>query len=123
MARKSARKPQHSVIHLRLEPKLHGQLRQAADRRRATLVTEIRARLLDSFDTTEQRGFEAIRLDMEVVWARFSARHLRLKLEEELVEKLMRTRDPEIATLARLWMQHKADEERQSPTQSKGATS
>jgi len=109
------RKPSDLVhINLRLREDLRRQLEAAAKQRNATLSNEIRWRLEDSFKQDTLRVLEDVGYDMQVCWARFSARHLRLDLEKELVEELARADDlAKVKTLAQLWLQHGSKEQLQ----------
>jgi hypothetical protein len=111
------RQPQPShrnVIHLRLPEDLHAQIQRAADQHHVSATAEVRTRLLASFEDDRRRGLERITTDLQVCWARFSARFLRLQLDEELVAELAGAQDPEkIKTLARLWLEHRTIEQRQ----------
>jgi hypothetical protein len=112
------RKPrpaQRNILHLRLDEGLHERLQQEADRHRFTLTNEVRVRLLDSLDSVTARGFEDIRQSMEICWARFSARFLRMELADQLADAVMRDEaaaPDEIKALARLIVEHRAIEQR-----------
>jgi hypothetical protein len=101
-------------VNLRLREDLRQQLETAAKQKNTTLSNEIRWRLEDSFQRETVRGFEDILYDMQVVWARFGARYMRLDLEKELAEQLMHATDlPKVKTLAREWLRAGAIEQRQ----------
>jgi hypothetical protein len=104
-----------NVIHLRFDDRTRARLQQEADRHHLTLVAEIRARVLDSFDRDTKRGFEVLLQDMEINWARFPARFLRMDLGDQLADAVTRGHDPQlIKTLARLIIEHRAIERRSS---------
>jgi hypothetical protein len=105
---------QRNVIHLRLDEGLRQQLQWEADRHRFTLTNEIRVRLLDSLDRDTRRSLDDIRADMEICWARFSARFLRMELADQLADAVVKGEQPRIQTLARLIVQHRATEQRDS---------
>jgi hypothetical protein len=101
-------------INLRMREDLRQQLENAAKQHNATLSNEIRWRLEDSFKRDTLRKLEDITYDMQVCWARFSARFTRLDLEQALVEELKRAEDlAKIKTLAKLWIDHGAEEQHQ----------
>ena len=87
------------------------------------LVREIRYRLEDSLDAIlereDKRGFREIREDMEICWARFSTRFLRMELAEELADAVMKGEDADrIKRVARLIIEHRAAEVRMSRSES-----
>jgi hypothetical protein len=109
---------QRNVLHLRLDETLRQQLQREADKRRFTLTNEVRVRLLDSLDDGDRRGFEDIRRDMEICWARFSARFLRMELADQLADAVMSGAPPDkIQNLARLIIEHRATEQRATDEQ------
>jgi hypothetical protein len=114
--RKQTPQPSHrNVIHLRIDESLRERLQQAADTHRCSLVREIRNRLLDSLDDITGRGFEDIRRDMEICWARFSARFLRMELGDQLADAVVKGEEPgRVKTLARLIIEHRTTEQRPS---------
>ena len=113
--------PSPNIIHLRLDEGLRERLRQEAERHRFTVTNEIRVRLLDSFDTSDALSFNNIRLDMEICWARFSTRFLRMELAEQLADEVLKKGDQQrIETLARLIAEHRKTEERPTPGESNG---
>jgi Arc-like DNA binding dprotein len=103
-------------LSLRLEEDLRQQLARAAEAHRISLSREIHLRLKDSFARETTRTLEKLIIDMETIWARFNARFLRLDLETALAEKLAACRElpPDIASLARLWIAHRAQEQQPS---------
>jgi hypothetical protein len=101
---------------LRLDETTRARLQQEADRHHLTLVAEIRTRVLDSFDRDVKRGLDDIRQDMEINWARFAARFLRIDLADQLADAVVRGDDPQsIKTLARLIIEHRSHERRVTP--------
>lgn len=113
MAKPRTSKPRIGVrINLPLREDLYQKLSQAAASHHFPITNEIRIRLEDSFTRDTKRGYEALLLDQETIWARYAARFLRLSLEEELAIKLAECKElpVEIASLARLWLKHRADE-------------
>jgi hypothetical protein len=103
-------------LSLRLQENLRQRLAREAEAHRISLSREIHLRLEDSFQRETNRGLEKIVVDMETCWLRFSARFLRLDLEDVLAEKLTACKElpPEIAALARVWLAHRAQEQRPS---------
>jgi hypothetical protein len=103
-------------LSLRLQENLRRRLEREAENHRISLSREIHLRLEDSFQRETNRNLEKLIVDMETCWLRFSARFLRLDLEDVLAEKLAACRElpPEIAALARLWLTHRAAEQRPS---------
>jgi hypothetical protein len=103
-------------LSLRLQENLRQRLEREALNHRISLSREIHLRLEDSFQRETNRNLEKLVVDMETSWLRFSARFLRLDLEEVLAEKLAACKElpPEIAALARLWLAHRAQEQRPS---------
>jgi hypothetical protein len=90
-------------------------LQREADRHRFTLTNEVRVRLLDSLDSDIRRSLDHIRSDMEICWARFSARFLRVDLADQIADAVAKNEDPgRIKTLARLIIEHRATEQRTS---------
>jgi hypothetical protein len=105
-----------NVIHLRFDDATRDRLQQEADRHHLTLVAEIRARVLDSFDRDIRRGYEDILQSMDVCWARFQARYLRMELGDQLADAITRGDDPQVLkTLARLIIEHRTIERRADP--------
>jgi hypothetical protein len=101
-------------INLRLQERLRQRLAQEAERHGFSLTNEIRIRLEDSFEAGDKRGLESIRADMDISWGRFAARFLRLELEEKLATEIMRGESiTQIRLLAKLWLDHRAEEQRQ----------
>jgi hypothetical protein len=103
----------HEVAHinLRLREPLRRALEREAHKHRFSLNNEIRLRLEDSLEKKDApRTLDTIRLDMELVWARYSNRFLLLDLEEQLATALAQTKDPEVAKLAHVWLLHRARE-------------
>ena len=101
-------------INLRMREDLRQQLENAAKQHNATISNEIRWRLEDSFKRDTLRNLEDITDSMQICWARYSNRHLRLDLERELAEALTRAEDlAKVKTLAKLWLHHGSEEQRQ----------
>ncbi len=86
----ASKKPQKPGIHvnLMLAPELHAKIQARANRQASTVSNVIRIMILESFERQTEQSLESIRQDMEIVWARFSARFIRLELEEQLVDAL-----------------------------------
>jgi hypothetical protein len=106
--------PHRNVLHVRLDDALRQQLQQAADRRRIPLVRELRNRLLDSFGQDDNRNLSDLTLDMQICWARFSARFLSRDLADQLAEAVMAGEDAgRLKNLARLILETRATEQRQ----------
>jgi hypothetical protein len=102
-----------NVIHLRIDDALHNRLTGAADQHRATVTTEIRHRLLTSFERDTHRALDDIKSDMEICWARWSARTTRMDLADQLADAVIRGTDPAaIKTLAQLIVRHREEERR-----------
>lgn len=107
--------PYLQVIHIRIRDELRRKLEREAKKHGFPLNNEIRIRLEDSFARGDaRRTIDDAAMDMQICWERYSARFLRLDLEEQLAEAIVRSDDlTQIQTLARLWLQHRADEQRQ----------
>jgi hypothetical protein len=107
--------PRHHVIHIRIRDELRRKLEREAFKHHFSLNNEIRIRLEDSFTRGDAlRTVDDAAMDMQVCWARFSARFLRLELEERLAEEIARGEDlTKIKTLAKLWLERRATEQRQ----------
>jgi hypothetical protein len=97
---------------LRIRESLRSRLLREAERHHFTLNNEIRIRLEDSLNRDAVRVFDNIADDMQINWARFSNRLLLLSLEDQLADALAKTTDPEVASLAKLWLQHREQERR-----------
>ena len=105
--------PRPAALHLRLAPELQVLIQQAADAHRTTLSNEIRLRLIASFERDNLRALEDIRYDMEVCWARWSARTTRMDLADQLADAVVRGADPQsVQTIARLIVKHREEERR-----------
>jgi hypothetical protein len=105
--------PRPAALHLRLAPELQVLIQQAADAHRTTLSNEIRLRLIASFERDNLRALEDIRYDMEVCWARWSARTTRMDLADQLADAVVRGTDSAaIKTLAQLIIRHRDEERR-----------
>jgi hypothetical protein len=118
------RKP-HDTTHisLRLREELRRRLEQSAAQRRLTLTSEIRIRLEDSLDIEPESDLRAIVDDLKINWLRYSARHLRIDLADQLADVLAKNEDlkkidnedtKKIRTLTRLIIEHRATEQRPS---------
>jgi hypothetical protein len=108
-----SRQPQETVsVTLRIRERLRARLEHEAQRHRFSLNNEIRIRLEDSFERRDAvRSLSDVVDDLQINWARFSARFLRLDLEQQLAEAITQTNDLEkIRTLARLWLRHREQE-------------
>jgi hypothetical protein len=102
-----------NVIHLRLPGDLYEQLQRGADAHQCTLTNEIRVRLLASLEDDTLRALEDIKSDMEICWARWSARTTRMDLADQLADAVVRGADPQsVQTLARLIVRHRDEERR-----------
>ena len=101
-------------VNLRIRETLRAKLERAAHQHRFSLNNEIRLRLEDSFERHDiARALSDIVDDLQINWARYGHRFLRLRLEDELAEAIARTNDlAQIRTLARLWLNHRDQERR-----------
>jgi hypothetical protein len=107
------RLPRPAALHLRLAPELQVLIQQAADAHHTTLSNEIRLRLIASFERDNLRALEDIKTDMEICWARWSARTTRMDLADQLADAVVRGTDPQsIQTIARLIVRHRDEERR-----------
>jgi hypothetical protein len=108
--------PESVHLSLRLLEGLRRRLEREAENHRISLSREIHLRLEDSFQRETSRTFEKLIADLEICWLRYSARFLRLELEEQLAADLAACKElpPQIATRARLWLAHRAQEQRPS---------
>jgi hypothetical protein len=108
------RQPHEPVqIKLRLAEPLRRKLEREAQRHHFTLNNEIRIRLEDSLeDKQPTRKLDDIAQDMDRGWARFSNRFIMLTLEDQLATALSRTKDPEVSSLARVWLMHREQDRR-----------
>jgi hypothetical protein len=100
-------------VNLRIRETLRAKLERAAEEHRMSLNNEIRLRLEDSLETDARRGFDDIRRDMEICWARFAARFTRMELGDQLADAVVRGEAEKAKTLARLIIEHRAVEQRQ----------
>jgi hypothetical protein len=78
--------PHH--VNLMLNDDLYGRILALAQRTHFTVSNQIRVMLLEYLEGLETRALDHIRQDMEIVWARFSARFTRLDLEEQILDAL-----------------------------------
>jgi hypothetical protein len=103
------RQPHEFVqIKLRLAEPLRRELEREAKKHRFTLNNEIRLRLEDSFNKYEvPRALTDLIHDLKLNWDRYSNRFVMLTLEDQLADALSRTKDPEVANLARVWLLHR----------------
>lgn len=109
-----SRQPQDIAnVNLRIRESLRARLEHAAKQHRFSLNNEIRLRLEDSLEADTRRGIEDIRRDMEICWARFSARFLRMELGDELADAVLRRDSEKALLLARLIIEHRTTEQRQ----------
>jgi hypothetical protein len=108
--------PETVHLSLRLQERLRQRLERAALDHNISLSREIHLRLEDSFQRETNRTIDKVVADLEICWLRFSARFLRLDLEDTLAEKLAACRElpPDIAQAARLWLAHRTQEQRPS---------
>ena len=99
-------RPQHALVSMTLRiPRTYpDQIVLAAKRHAATVATEIRLRLEDSFVVTDHRALSAMIRDMDVVWARYSWRFGLAELEDDFIKALVQTTDPEVRKHARAWL-------------------
>jgi hypothetical protein len=104
-------KPRPALVSrtLRITKDLDDRITRAADSRHATVATEIRLRLEDSFTIHAQRALSEIARDIEINWLTFSERLHLNALEEDLAKALARTNDPEVKRLARTWLLSRRD--------------
>jgi hypothetical protein len=87
----AANKPKKSGPHhinLMLNDALFGKLSALAQRGHFTVSNQLRLILVEHLEGRETRALDHIRQDMEIVWARFSARFTRLELEEQILDAL-----------------------------------
>jgi hypothetical protein len=104
-----SRKPEERVqVNLRIKEALRRKLADAAANHRVTFNKEMEMRLEDSFVRQSGRSFEEINADMHIVWQRYSERFLLLHLEDQLAEALSNSTDPNVATLAQVFLRTKA---------------
>ena len=96
--------PRSNTIHLRLREEVSET--EAASGRRSQSVHH--CRLLRSFKAAV-RSLEMVPSDMEICWARFDARFLRMGLADELANALNEGNNG-IKTLAQLIIKHRADD-------------
>ena len=108
--------PETVHLSLRLQERLRQRLERAAHDHNISLNKEIHLRLEDSFTSETSRNLDKIVADLEICWLRFSARFLRLDLEDTLAEKLAACRElpPDVVQAARLWLAHRTQEQRPS---------
>jgi hypothetical protein len=108
------RQPHEFVqIKLRLREPLRRHLEREAKKHHFTLNNEIRLRLEDSVEKYEvPRALADLIQDLQLNWARYSNRFIMLTLEDQLATALSRTKDPEVANLARVWLMHREQDRR-----------
>ena len=100
------RKPTETVqVNLRMKESLRRKLEREASKHFVSLNKEMTMRIEDSFEKAARGTFESLAADMEVNWLRFSERFLLLDLQEQLAAALAKTRDPEAAKLANVWLE------------------
>jgi len=106
--------PTHrNVIHLRVPEEIIDRLQTAAEAHHTTVVAEIRARLVASFDRDVRTTFADLAHDIAIHWARFTTRFSRVDLGDALAEAVVRNDNPEtIKMLARAVIDHRDQERR-----------
>jgi hypothetical protein len=97
---------------LRIRESLRRRLEREAQRHHFTLNNEIRIRLEDSLNRDAVRVLDDVANDMQINWARYSNRYMLLSLEDQLATALSRTKDPEVANLAKVWLIHREQDRR-----------
>jgi hypothetical protein len=107
-------RPTHEVASftLRIRESLRRRLEREAQRHHFTLNNEIRIRLEDSLNRDAVRVLDDVANDMQLNWSRYSNRYMLLSLEDELAAALAKTKDPEVAKLARVWLRHREQDRR-----------
>src|SRR5262249_9493899 len=99
------RKPTDTThISLRIRETLRRKLEREADKHQTSLNNEIRLRLEDSFQVQARKDLEAIAADLKIIDARLGLRVTLPPLEEGLAHALSRTKDPEVAGIAKAWL-------------------
>jgi hypothetical protein len=97
----------HDIVQagVRLPESLRRKLEREAKRHHVSLNREIRMRLEDSLERQDApRLLDDIAQDMDRCWGRYSTRFMMLTLEDQLAAALMKTKDPEVASLAQVWL-------------------
>jgi hypothetical protein len=98
-----ARKPHATVqVNLRIKETLRRKLEREADKHQTSLNNEMRLRLEKSFNAPAAYDLSEIAGDMRRAWDRYGERHLRLRLEEDLIAAMEKSADPEVAKAAQV---------------------
>ena len=106
---------EHVSINLRITPALHDTVTRLAEEHRTSLNNQLRLMIENSVDAEARRRLDDISRDMEIHWARFAARHLRMDLADELADAVMEMGDAapvKLKVLAQLIIKHRAIEQR-----------
>jgi HicB family len=100
-----ARRPNETVqINLRLKESLRRKLEREALKHGISLNIEMRVRLEDSFKAQAMHNLEDVANDLKINWRRWAQRFLLLELQEDLAEAMSRSKDPEVAKAAQVWL-------------------
>ena len=105
----------HDIVQagVRLPESLRRKLEREAKRHHVSFNREVRMRLEDSLEKQDApRRLDDIAEDLDRCWGRYSTRFLMLTLEDQLATALSRTKDPEVANLARVWLMHREQDRR-----------
>jgi hypothetical protein len=105
MARKST---DTAHVNLRIRESLRVKLAREAEKHRTSLNNEIRIRLEDSLEAGALRSLEEVAADLKTSAARLGTLIALAPLEEKLAQALTRTKDPEVASAATVWLRTRA---------------
>jgi predicted HicB family RNase H-like nuclease len=95
-------------IVLKIPSRLRQAVEEKAQKHHTGINNMIRLLLEDAIAGTEARALEDIRMDMEHAWARFAQRFLLLEVSHELTAQLARSKDKDVAKLARKFPRRRA---------------
>jgi hypothetical protein len=96
-----ARKPHTTVqINLRVKESLRRKLEREADKHQTSLNNEMRLRLEDSFNAPAAHDLYEIAGEIRRAWNPWGERQLRKRLEDDLIEAMAKSTDPEVAKAA-----------------------
>jgi hypothetical protein len=87
-------------VNLRIKESLRRDLEREADKHQTSLNNEMRLRLEDSLKRAAQFDLVETVGEMNRAWERFGERFLRLRLENDLIEAMAKSTDPEVAKAA-----------------------
>jgi hypothetical protein len=107
-------RPLHRTAHvsLRIRESLRRRLEQDAKRHHTSLNNMIRLKLEDSYAEQDRKDHAEHNADMEVLLARYAGHLTLYELQQDLIQAMEKSTDPQIAKLARVWLHTRAVDRR-----------